>query len=123
MRLSAPARRSHAMPMTGSFRHETAHVASATASLAPTSAAARSAALENAWTAPLPRTYFIGGFRVEHTRDTQGQSTWTCDCEEFVQGRREANENGCAHTRRIAAAAELDQLLRTPGLVLPTGCY
>ena len=123
MRNAAPARRSPAMPMTESFRPANANVASATASLATTSAAARSAAMENAWTAPVPRTYFVGGFRVEHTRDAQGHSTWTCDCSDFAQSRRAGSEGGCQHTQRIAAAAELDQLLRTPGLVLPTGCY
>lgn len=119
----ALAYRSPVMPMPESFRAANASVASATASLATTSAAARSAAMESAWAAPLPRTYFVGGFRVEHQRDTQGNSTWTCDCDEFAQARRAGGEGECPHTRRIAAAAELDQLLRTPGLVLPTGCY
>lgn len=119
----ALARRSPAMPVPESFRSANATIASATASLSTTSAAARSAAMENAWAAPLPRTYFVGGFRVEHHRDSRGESTWSCDCEEFARARQSAIEGGCQHTRRIAAAAELDQLLRTPGLVLPTGCY
>jgi hypothetical protein len=123
MRHLALARRSPVMPTTESFRLANASVAAATASLATTSAAARSAAMESTWAAPLPRTYFVGGFRVEHQRDTQGHSTWTCDCVDFAQSRRMGSESGCQHTRRIAAAAELDQLLRTPGLVLPTGCY
>lgn len=122
MRHLALARRSPVMPTTESFRVAIAGASSATASLEPTTAAARSAAMENAWE-PVPRTYFVGGYRVEHQRDTHGHSTWTCDCDEFAQARRDGNESGCQHTRRIAAAAELDQLLRTPGLVLPTGCY
>ena len=123
MRHAAPRRRSPVMPTTECFRLANARYASATASLATTSAAARSAAMENAWGAPLPRTYFIGGFRVEHQRDSTGHSRWTCDCGEFAQSRRAGNEGECQHTQRIAAAAELDQLLRTPGLVLPTSCY
>lgn len=94
-----------------------------TASLAPTLTATQSAAMENAWAAPLPRTYFVGGFRVEHQRDSIGHSTWTCDCSEFTQGLLIGNDGGCGHTQRIAAAAELDELLRTPGLILPTACY
>ena len=87
------------------------------------SAQARSAAMENAWAAPLPRTYFIGGHRVEHVRDAHGYSAWTCDCADFVSSRGAGSENGCQHTQRIAAAAELDRLLRTPGLIVPPGCY
>jgi hypothetical protein len=94
-----------------------------TASLAPALTASQSAAMENAWAAPLPRTYFVGGFRVEHQRDSLGHSTWTCDCSEFSQNRRAGSDNGCAHTQRVAAAAELDTLLRMPGLILPTACY
>jgi hypothetical protein len=128
------------MPVTESFRFANAPVAAATASLATTTAAARSAAMENNWSAPLPRTYFVGGFRVEHELDSQGHSRWTCDCEEFQRARQAAttqpdndespeatvppgSAETCQHTRRIAAAVELDALLRTPGLVLPTGCY
>jgi hypothetical protein len=79
--------------------------------------------MENAWATPLPRTYFVGGYRVEHQRDTLGHSRWTCDCADFIRSQRSGSENGCPHTQRIAAAAELDQLLRTPGLILPTACY
>jgi len=95
----------------------------ATANIAAPSTASTSAAMENAWLAPLPRTYFVGGFRVEHVRDTHGHSTWTCDCADFMRAQRAGLESGCAHTQRIAAAAELDKLLRTPGLVIPTTCY
>src|SRR5262245_27834051 len=123
MRHLAQVRRSPVMPSIESFRLANPNVASATASLSPASAAARSAAMENAWAAPLARTYFVGGFRVEHQRDAQGNSRWTCDCTEFAKSRQAGSESGCSHTQRIAAAAELDQLLRTPGLVLPTGCY
>jgi hypothetical protein len=100
-----------------------ANVSRTTANLATSSAAARSAAMENAWAAPLPRTYFVGGHRVEHVRDTLGHSTWTCDCADFARARQAGNESGCSHTQRIAAAAELDRLLRTPGLIMPTACY
>ena len=105
------------MPMSDSA---TTATSVATANIAAPSTARTSAAMENAWAAPLPRTYFVGGFRVEHVRDTQGHSTWTCDCSEFA---RAGSEIGCSHTQRIAAAAELDRLLRTPGLIMPTGCY
>jgi hypothetical protein len=95
----------------------------ATASLTPPTSATRSVALESAWAAPLPRTYFVGGYRVEHQRDSLGHSTWTCDCEDFVRSHQVGSEHGCQHTQRIAEAAELDRLLRTPGLIVPAGCY
>ena len=110
------------MPTSQNARVET-RGSMATASLATTASASQSAVMESAWAAPLPRTYFVGGYRVEHARDLLGHSTWTCDCADFVLARQAGNENGCAHTQRIAAAAELDRLLRTPGLILPTACY
>jgi hypothetical protein len=91
----------------------------ATASLATSTTASTSAAMENAWLAPLPRTYFVGGYRVQHVRDAHGHSTWTCDCADFLRAQRA----GCQHTQRVAAAAELDGLLRTPGLIISTRCY
>jgi hypothetical protein len=108
------------MPTSASVRISTSV---ATASIASPSTATTSAAMENAWAAPLPRTYFVAGFRVEHARDTLGHSTWTCDCADFARSRNAGSEEGCEHTRRIAAAAELDRLLRTPGLIMPTACY
>ena len=108
------------MPMSDSA---TTATSVATASLATSSTATTSAAMENAWLAPLPRTYFVAGYRVEHVRDAHGHSTWTCDCVDFVRGQRAGIEGGCEHTQRIAAAAELDRLLRTPGLIMPTKCY
>jgi hypothetical protein len=108
------------MPMSNSA---TITTSIATANLAASSTASTSAAMENAWLAPLPRTYFVGGFRVEHLRDTLGHSTWTCDCGDFARALRLGTECGCQHTQRIAAAAELDRLLRTPGLIMPTKCY
>jgi hypothetical protein len=95
----------------------------ATANLAASSTASISAAMENAWAAPVSRTYFVGGCRVQHVRDSHGHSTWTCDCAEFARGERAGSDVGCQHTQRIAAAAELDKLLRTPGLIMPTKCY
>src|SRR4051812_15761649 len=95
----------------------------ATANLTTPATATSSAAMENAWAAPLPRTYFVSGFRVEHVRDTVGHSTWTCDCTDFARAQRAGVECGCPHTQRISAAAELDRLLRTPGLIMPTKCY
>ena len=95
----------------------------ATANIAAPSTAHTSAAMENSWLSPLPRTYFVGGFKVEHLRDAKGHSTWTCDCVEFARVQRAGIEGGCTHTQRIAAAAELDKLLRTPGLIMPTTCY
>ena len=114
MSLLAASRRRDPMPMSDSV---------STANIAAPSTASTSAAMENAWLAPLPRTYFVGGFRVEHVRDTHGHSTWTCDCADFMRAQRAGLETGCSHTQRIAAAAELDKLLRTPGLVIPTTCY
>ena len=108
------------MPMSDSAASATS---AATANIAAPSTARTSAAMENAWLAPLPRTYFVGGFRVEHVRDTLGHSTWTCDCADFARAHRAGSEGGCEHTQRIAAAAELDKLLRTPGLIMPTTCY
>ncbi|MEJ1965972.1 MAG: hypothetical protein WDO56_32250 [Gammaproteobacteria bacterium] len=108
------------MPTSESSRLSTSV---ATANIATPTTATTSAAMENAWAAPLPRTYFVAGYRVEHVRDTLGHSTWTCDCAEFARAQQSASEEGCEHTRRIAAAAELDRLLRTPGLIMPTSCY
>lgn len=113
----AASRRRISMPMSDSA---TIATSVATANIAAPSTASTSAAMENAWLAPLPRTYFVGGFRVEHVRDTLGHSTWTCDCSDFARAR---GDSGCQHTQRIAAAAELDKLLRTPGLIMPTKCY
>jgi hypothetical protein len=112
----ARAARRISMPISDSA---TIATSAATANLATSNTASTSAAMENAWLAPLPRTYFVGGFRVEHVRDTHGHSTWTCDCAEFAR----SLEASCPHTERISAAAELDRLLRTPGLIMPTGCY
>ena len=120
MNLLAASRRRDSMPMS---ERATTAASVATASIAAPSTARTSAAMENAWTAPLARTYFVGGFRVEHVRDTHGNSTWSCDCGDFIRAQRAGLEIGCAHTQRIAAAAELDRLLRTPGLIMPTGCY
>jgi hypothetical protein len=125
MRDVAQSRRPNAARRTVMPTSETrrGQASSTTANLATSSAAARSAAMENAWAEPLPRTYFVGEHRVEHVRDTLGHSTWTCDCAEFAGARRSGNESSCQHTQRIAAAAELDRLLRTPGLIMPTACY
>ena len=101
----------------------TSENAVATASIATTALASQSAAMENAWAAPLPRTYFVGGYRVEHVRDSHGRSTWTCDCADFMKAQQSAGDGACIHTQRISEAAELDKLLRTPGLILPTACY
>jgi hypothetical protein len=108
------------MPISNSV---TASTSAATANIAAPRTASTSAAMENSWAAPLPRTYFVGGFRVEHVRDTMGRSRWTCDCVDFVRAQRSGSGNGCQHTQRIAATAELDKLLRTPGLIMPPGCY
>ena len=119
MTVLAASRRRISMPMSDS----TMAPSVATANITAPSTARTSAAMENAWAAPLPRTYFVGGFRVEHVRDTHGNSTWSCDCADFARAQRAGSESGCTHTERIAAAAELDKLLRTPGLIMPTGCY
>jgi len=74
-------------------------------------------------TLPLPRTYFVGGHRVEHLRNAQGQSSWSCDCVEYTRGGQWGGEHWCQHAERVAAAAELDRLLRTPQLILPRKSY
>jgi hypothetical protein len=74
-------------------------------------------------TAPLPRTYFVGGHRVEHLRNALGHSSWTCDCVDYVRGGPRCGEHWCQHAERVAAAAELDRLLRTPALILPRKSY
>jgi hypothetical protein len=74
-------------------------------------------------TTPLPRTYFVGGHRVEHQRNEQGQSSWSCDCVDYVRGGQWGGEHWCQHAERVAAAAELDRLLRTPTLILPRKSY
>lgn len=109
------------MPTSENARVATATPSVATANIVTSIHATESAALE--WAAPLPRTYFVGGHRVEHVRDSQGHSTWSCDCAEFTNAQQSRGDGACAHTQRISAAAELDKLLRTPGLILPTACY
>ena len=109
------------MPTSENARVAGATTSVATASIVTTTHANQSAAME--WAAPLPRTYFVGGYRVEHVRDSQGHSTWSCDCADFLKAQQSGGDGACSHTQRISAAAELDQLLRTPGLILPTACY
>ncbi len=76
--------------------------------------------------APVPagqRTYFVAGHRVEHLHNPLGHSSWVCDCVEYVRGPPCGGERWCQHAERVAAAAELDRLLRTPGLILPIASY
>ncbi|HEU4627175.1 MAG TPA: hypothetical protein VFS52_20605 [Steroidobacteraceae bacterium] len=72
---------------------------------------------------PLPRTYFVGGHRVEHLRDAYGQSSWSCDCVEYARGKQWGGEHWCQHAERVAAAAELDRVLRTPQLIVSRKSY
>jgi len=76
-----------------------------------------------AWSAPPSRTYFVGGHRVEQMRSADGQSSWACDCAEYVRGQQCGGERWCQHAERVAAAAELDRLLRTPALICPATRY
>jgi hypothetical protein len=69
------------------------------------------------------RTYFVGGHRVEHVRDAQGQSSATCDCIEYLDGKRKSGQPWCQHVERIAAAEELDHLMLTPALIVSAGRY
>lgn len=71
----------------------------------------------------LPRTYFVGGHRVEHVRNALGQSTWICDCVDYARLPQCGGEHWCEHTERVAAAAELDSLMRTPSLILSRKSY
>jgi hypothetical protein len=70
-----------------------------------------------------PRTYFIGGHRVEHVRSAVGQRHWICDCAEYTNRRQHGGEHWCQHAERVAAAAELDRLLRTPSLFVSRKSY
>jgi hypothetical protein len=72
---------------------------------------------------PLPRTYFVGGHRVEHQRTPEGQSSWRCDCVDYVRGGPWGGKHWCQHAERVAAAAELDRLLQTPNLILSRKSY
>jgi hypothetical protein len=74
-------------------------------------------------TLPFPRTYFVGGHRVEHQLNSLGQSSWSCDCVDYVRGGPCGGEHWCQHAERVAAAAELDRLLRTPSLILSRKSY
>lgn len=88
----------------------------------PTSA---SAGVPNdaARTCPLPRTYFVGGHRVEYQCNAYGQAFWSCDCPDYVRGGPCGGEHWCQHAERVAAAAELDRLLQTPNLFLSKKSY
>jgi hypothetical protein len=77
----------------------------------------------SAWGHPPPRTYFIGGHRVEHVSSAQGRSTWICDCVEYTSRKQHGGEHWCQHAERVAAAAELDRLIRTPSLFVPAKSY
>lgn len=72
---------------------------------------------------PPSRTYFVGGHRVEQMRSADGQSSWACDCAEYVRGQQCGGGHWCQHAERVAAAAELDSLLRTPALICPATRY
>jgi hypothetical protein len=69
------------------------------------------------------RTYFVGGHRVEHARDAQGQSSATCDCSEYLDGTPKSGQRWCQHVERITAAEELDHLMLTPALIVSSGRY
>lgn len=75
------------------------------------------------WNHPPPRTYFIGGHRVELVTHAPGHSSWICDCEEYTRRKQHGGERWCQHAERVAAAAELDRLLRTPSLFVPRRSY
>jgi hypothetical protein len=81
------------------------------------------AAPGSAWGHPPPRTYFIGGHRVEHVSSAQGTSSWICDCAEYTGRKQHGGEHWCQHAERVAATAELDRLLRTPSLFVPAKSY
>lgn len=81
------------------------------------------ATLENGWSRPPPRTYFIGGHRVEHVTHAPGHSAWICDCDEYTNRRQHGTKHWCQHAERVAAAAELDRLLRTPSLFVSRRSY
>lgn len=69
------------------------------------------------------RTYFVGGHRVEHVRDAQGQSSASCDCSEYLDGAPKSGQRWCQHVERITAAEELDHIMLTPALIVSSGHY
>jgi hypothetical protein len=71
----------------------------------------------------LPRTYFVGGHRVEQQRNASGHPFWVCDCPDFARARQCGGEHWCEHAERVAAAAELDRLMKTPRLILSPKSY
>lgn len=81
------------------------------------------APVERGWSRPPPRTYFVSGHRVEHVTHAPGHSSWICDCDQYVSGKQHGGEHWCQHAERVAAAAELDRLLRTPSLFVPRKSY
>ena len=69
------------------------------------------------------RTYYVNGYRVEQTRHAHGQSSWACDCAEFLRGQSHGAEAACVHSQRVAAAAGIDRLLFAQDLASrPAGC-
>ncbi len=66
---------------------------------------------------PSQRTYFVHGHRVQETRDGSGYLSWTCDCAEYVRS-QSRGDAWCVHSQRVAAAASIDQLLGSEGLML-----
>jgi len=62
------------------------------------------------------RTYFVSGHTVAATRHAPGEVSWSCDCAEF-QRSQARGDAWCSHAQRVAAAASIDRLARSEGLV------
>ncbi len=62
------------------------------------------------------RTYFVGGHTVAVTRHAPGQVSWSCDCADY-QRSRARGDAWCLHAQRVAAAASIDRLTRSEGLI------
>lgn len=69
------------------------------------------------------RIYYVGGHRVEQVRQPHGACLCTCDCAEYLHGRVQGGQHWCEHVERVAAAAELDRLFRTPGVFVSGASY
>lgn len=68
------------------------------------------------------RTYYVGGHRVEGTRDRSGSTSFTCDCVQYLHS-SSRGAPWCQHAERVAAAASIDRLMGAEGLTLrPDRC-
>jgi hypothetical protein len=59
----------------------------------------------------MQRTYFVNGHRVEQHRRSEGDSSWACDCPDYLRLQPRGSEQSCEHLRRVAEQMNIKHLL------------